>query len=126
MIKISRTFTRPSDAVDWYQQSAAIPDELFLSRWTHYTDSGKVLVWDTVTSADGLTCEYIAIWRSLEDFHEYDHDPYLDQWWDFRDQYNNENGIQMGPKIVEFFENHSGNTTITLPAGNWNLADYSQ
>jgi hypothetical protein len=124
MIKITRTFTRPSTSISWYQQ-VLIPDENFLKRWDdYYVKSGKVITWDSQLHPDQLSNTYTAIWNSLEDFHEYDHDELLDNWWNTRDEYNSSVGIQIGPKILEIFKDNTS-TIVTIPEGNWNLVDYS-
>jgi hypothetical protein len=122
MVTFKRTFTRPSTDVLWYNQTNR-PSASFLSAWTDYVGQNKVAESTTYT-VDGLTMIYQATWSSLEDFHHYDHNPELDAWWVYRDEYNAANSIIMGEKKLEITRPDGSVDTVILPEGNWNLSDY--
>lgn len=121
MLIVRRSFTRPDSSIPWYS-SVIEPDEGWLSRWIYYVEAEKVIQWDNETSDDALVMDYWAIWKDVESFYEYDHDELMNNYWAERDQYNIENGITMGDKIVEVFTDSGDTIEYTLSA-DWKISD---
>lgn len=120
MIIFKRTFTRPNLDVFWYNDLIQ-PDVDWLERWTYYTTEEKIINWTTTTSDDGFTLEYVAHWVDIQSFHEYDHDPMMQNYWNLRDAYLAENNIIMGNKILQYYKNDVLIEKI-LPT-TWNISD---
>lgn len=126
MIIFKRTFTRPSVNIPWHQEVLSPPQD-WKDRWQYYLISGKVLDVQYVPSVDNLSYTYTAVWKSLEDFHQYDNDSVMDEYWAQRDAYCTANDITMSGKIIEFHNQviEASPRTENVPFGKWDLGEIS-
>ena len=120
MVILRRQFHRPNTDILWYNEIIP-PDEKWMLRWLHYKESGKIVDYSHDTTPDNLTMNYMAMWADLNAFHEYDHDPDMDQYWAARDSYNATHGITMGEKILQIYNQLNDVVEKVLPEGDWTI-----
>jgi len=101
MIKLTKTYTRPTIFIPWVAEST-LPRDEYLSHFnTAYKITGKCITENSEVSNNGLTLTYTAEWATIEDYEEYSADPILINYWAQRNEYYFENGVTVGPTVIE-------------------------
>jgi hypothetical protein len=99
MILLERTYTRPNTLTAWHGTVVVPPGE-FIDRLNEYRMSGKIIFSDSISEDNDLSIKFTMTFDSEESYQEYDNDPILTPYWEYRKEYNDSVGIIMGPKIL--------------------------
>jgi hypothetical protein len=90
MIKITKSFTRPNNSIEWWQK---LQESVVLESYRITTYSSKMSNHSIVGSSDGLSWTYKVTWTSQEDYNAYLADPRVIECNEARKTYNAQNGI---------------------------------
>lgn len=104
MFALTRVYTRPNLEVVWHFE--ALPPPLgFSMRFNEYKFSQKIITDSFKLAPDGLSITFIMIFSDQQAYTEYDTDPVLNEYWEIRKSYNDNNGIIAGPKLTTMLGN---------------------
>lgn len=97
MILVNRVITRPNTSIKWHNDPSLgiITQAFFQHIKTVYIDTGACLNESVTISDDQLTWTYTAYWDTMENYYIYDQDPFLQPFWEARNEYYASVGIDL-------------------------------
>lgn len=95
MFQVTRTFTRPSTTIPFFDARSAegTSDQFKAYFLENYINPGKSLGITHTVSSDGLVLTAISLWDNEESYNQFMADPSCASAVSFAQQYNNDNGI---------------------------------
>lgn len=102
MIKVTRTFVRPSLSAPWHID-VPYTGQIYNAEFTQHVANNyktKMHYLSNEVSADGLTLSFESLWETVEDYQTYLQDPICVEAWARRDQHNESNSIISNPSVI--------------------------